>query len=65
MFKEVYLTKMDQEFAMSSSPEVLQKYGVEANAVVLFKKVRMRRLCCHPVVTGGKCSGFKETSRNK
>lgn len=41
MFKEVYLIKTDEEFAMSSSAEVFQKYEVKGNAVVLFKKVRM------------------------
>lgn len=62
MFKEVYLIKTDEELAMSSSPEVFQKYEVKANAVVLFKKVPMWRLCCPPLVTGGKCSIFEETS---
>uniref|UniRef100_H3CIQ9 Protein disulfide-isomerase n=1 Tax=Tetraodon nigroviridis TaxID=99883 RepID=H3CIQ9_TETNG len=38
VFRDVYLIKTDQEMAMSSSPEVFQKYEVKGNAVVLFKK---------------------------
>lgn len=44
MFKEVYLLNTDQEFAISSSPEVFQKYDVKGNAVVLFKKVNVATL---------------------
>lgn len=62
MFREVYLLKTEQEFAMSSSPEVFQKYEVKGNAVVLFKKVPMWWLCCPPVVTDGRCSVFQQTS---
>lgn len=44
MFKEVYLLKTDQEFAISSNPEVFQKYDVKGNALVLFKKVNVATL---------------------
>ncbi|XP_056265824.1 protein disulfide-isomerase A2 [Pseudoliparis swirei] len=37
-FKTLVLTLSDTEFALTTSPEVFQKYGVEANSVVLFKK---------------------------
>lgn len=40
MFKEVVLDETDTEFALSSSPEVFQKYEVKANSAVLFKKVQ-------------------------
>jgi len=39
-FKTLVLTLSDTEFALTTSPEVFQKYGVEANSVVLFKKVK-------------------------
>ncbi|XP_044047549.1 protein disulfide-isomerase A2 [Siniperca chuatsi] len=38
LFKEAHLEMTDMEFAVSSSPEVFQKYEVKANSVVLFKK---------------------------
>uniref|UniRef100_A0A8C3AA04 protein disulfide-isomerase n=1 Tax=Cyclopterus lumpus TaxID=8103 RepID=A0A8C3AA04_CYCLU len=38
VFKTVVLALSDTEFAMTTSPEVFQKYGVENNSVVLFKK---------------------------
>eukprot|EP00066_Takifugu_rubripes_P021814 XP_011611080.1 PREDICTED: protein disulfide-isomerase-like [Takifugu rubripes] len=38
VFKEVYLLNTNQEFAISSSPEVFQKYDIKGNALVLFKK---------------------------
>ncbi|TKS68467.1 Protein disulfide-isomerase A2 [Collichthys lucidus] len=38
VFKEVVLDETDTEFALSSSPEVFQKYEVKANSAVLFKK---------------------------
>lgn len=44
MFKEVYLLHTNQEFAISSSPEVFQKYDVKGSAVVLFKKVNVATL---------------------
>lgn len=44
MFKEVYLLNVNEEFAISSSPEVFQKYGVKEKAVVLFKKVNVASL---------------------
>lgn len=44
MFKEVYLLNTNQEFAISSSPEVFQKYDVKGNALVLFKKVNVATL---------------------
>lgn len=44
MFKEVYLLNTNQEFALSSSPEVFQKYDVKGNALVLFKKVNVATL---------------------
>lgn len=59
VFEEVYLTKTDQEFAMSSSPEVFQKYDVKGKAVVLFKKVRMWRLLRRLVATDGKGGVFR------
>lgn len=39
VFKKVYLNMADTELAVSSSPEVFQKYDVKGNSVVLFKKV--------------------------
>uniref|UniRef100_A0A8C3A9T9 protein disulfide-isomerase n=1 Tax=Cyclopterus lumpus TaxID=8103 RepID=A0A8C3A9T9_CYCLU len=39
VFKTVVLALSDTEFAMTTSPEVFQKYGVENNSVVLFKKM--------------------------
>lgn len=44
MFKEVYLLNTNEEFAISSSPEVFQKYDVKGSTVVLFKKVNVATL---------------------
>lgn len=39
LLQEVYLDKADTEIAVTSTPEVFQKYEVKGNSVVLFKKV--------------------------
>ncbi|KAM9857117.1 protein disulfide-isomerase A2 [Aulostomus maculatus] len=38
VFNEVVMDDTDTEFGVTATPEVLQKYGVKADAVVLFKK---------------------------
>nr|XP_043884753.1 protein disulfide-isomerase A2 [Solea senegalensis] len=38
VFKEVSLDRTDAEFALTSSPDVFQKYEVKSDSVVLFKK---------------------------
>ncbi|CAL8331865.1 unnamed protein product [Merluccius merluccius] len=38
VFTEVFLHMVDVEFAMTTSPAVLEKYEVKASSVVLFKK---------------------------
>lgn len=38
LLREVYLEKADTEIAVTTTPEVFQKYEVKGNSVVLFKK---------------------------
>jgi len=40
VFVEVFLDMVDVEFAMTTTPAVLEEYKVKAGSVVLFKKVQ-------------------------
>ena len=42
VFKGVFLDMADVEFAMTTSPAVMEKYEARAGSVALFQKVRTR-----------------------